>query len=195
MRLLLGDSPVTSGDAAWHALIEHQWSRPALYAALTDQLLSRRRAELLSSNMPNELDVAHQRKSTEVYLDFQWKTLVQTADLLSKGIGFYFLLLIAVTGAIFQAKLTPSEVRIAVWTVLLISISVGLAFVALTWGIVQGLYELERTVEKVNPDLYRELGLCAYFRRARTIARIVVIACVASMLLIVVATFILQYRA
>jgi hypothetical protein len=140
------------------------------------------------------VDITHRRRSTEVFLDFQWKSLVQTVDVTCKGIGFYFLVLLGVIGAIYQAKITGLELQFAITSVVTISIAVSIGCGFLAWGVVQGLYDVQAILRSFNPDVFDEHNLNNYFRRARIAARAAVISCLAVLLVIVGALISLQYR-
>jgi hypothetical protein len=132
-----------------------------------------------NANEPVQLnvDVTHRRKATEVFLDFQWKSLVQTVDVICKGLGFYFLVLLGVVGAIYQAKIAGIELRITTISVVVISITVAIACGFLAWGVIQGLFDVQTTLRSFNPEVFDEQNLNNYFRRARVAARAVMLCC------------------
>ena len=92
------------------------------------------------------VDVTHLRKSTEVFLDFQWKSLVQTVDVICKGIGFYFVVLLGVIGVIYQSRLSGMELTVAITAVVLISIAVSVACGFLALGVIRGLFDVQKTL-------------------------------------------------
>ena len=139
-------------------------------------------------------ELAHRRKSIELFLDFQWKSIVQTVEVINKAIGFYFLVLLGVFGAIYQAKISGIDLSVAIVAVSLITIAVCAACAFLIWGVITGLYDIQNTLQSFNSGVFDERGLAHYFRRARIVARAVVISSFLVFLVIVGALVSLKYK-
>jgi hypothetical protein len=148
--------------------------------------------DAVASNADHE--TLHRRRSTEIFLDFQWKSIVQTIDVMSKGIGFYFVVLLGVTGAIYQAKVAGAELTIAIVTITLITVVVCTACGFLIWGVVSGLADVQDTLESLHPRVFAERRLGNYFRRARTAARATITCSLCIALTIIAALVMLRYR-
>ena len=140
------------------------------------------------------IDLAHRRKSIEVYLDFQWKTLVQALDTLMKAVGFYFLVLLGVTGAIYQSKLQGTELHFAVVATVALTTLIGIIVLALAYGVVRGVADLRATAEEVNSELFFRLALDKYFARARRVAFVVLGCTFAILILILVVVYGIKFR-
>lgn len=148
--------------------------------------------DAMASNADHE--TLHRRRSTELFLDFQWKSIVQTVDVISKGIGFYFVVLLGVTGAIYQAKVAGVELLIAIVTITLITVAACTACGFLIWGIVSGLVDVQDTLESFHPQVFAERRLGKYFRRARIAARAAITCSLCIALTIIGALVMLRYR-
>ena len=56
-------------------------------------------------------DAASAREGYQTIFDFQWKSLTESVQLISKGVGIYFFLLLAVIGAIYNSNITGTELQ------------------------------------------------------------------------------------
>lgn len=120
--------------------------------------------------------IEHHRKSHEIFYDFQWKSIVQTIEVITRGVGFYTLILVAVAGAIYQSRLSGRELNIALAGVTFMTLFLMIAFGFLSWGVFTALKDLQKTLRSLNEIVFHECELEAYFTRARTVA-IAVMAC------------------
>ena len=140
------------------------------------------------------VDVTHLRKSTEVFLDFQWKSLIQTVDVICKGVGFYFVVLLGAIGVIYQSKLGGLELRVATSAIVLISIAVSIGCGFLAWGVISGLYDVQKTLRSFNPEVFDEQGMNKYFMRARIAARAVMVSCLIVLIVIISSLLAIQFK-
>jgi hypothetical protein len=139
-------------------------------------------------------DLPHLRKSTEVFIEFQWKFFVQTFDALSKGLSFYFLIVAATTGLTFQAKLQGGELKAVVAVIVTITALVTCAFLVLAYALVRAISRLGASLRRLNEDIFVELGMASYFRKIRIMALIITCLCLLVLVVISLATVSLLYR-
>jgi hypothetical protein len=139
-------------------------------------------------------DLPQLRKSTEVFIEFQWKLFVQTFDALSKGLSFYFLIVAATVGVTFQAKLQGWELRTVVAVVVTITALVACGFLVLAHALVGAISRLGVSLRHLNEDIFVELRMASYFRKIRIMALFVACLCFLVLVVISLATVSLLYR-
>ena len=139
-------------------------------------------------------DAASSREAYRLLFDFQWKSLTQTLELATKGIGFYFLLLLASIGAIYQSKMQGAELRIAVAAVVAISILFSPILIFFSWGILKGLDDLQASLRRICPVQFDEVAMERYFQRGRITARVAAACCVLILAVVIISVTFVQFR-
>ena len=115
-------------------------------------------------------------KAVETYYDFQWRSLVETANTLSKGMTFYIAILASVTSYIFTKQIGQDQLRFLITIGLIVSIFFGTAASSVAWGFYTGLKDLEGSLRELSPREFSNLNLPAFFSRGRLVFWITIIS-------------------
>ena len=126
--------------------------------------------------------------------DFQWKSLSESVQLITKGVGLYFFILLAIIGAIYNSKISGIELQIVVGAIIAVSILFAPTMLFIAWGVIKGLKDLEASLRSICPDQFDSLGMIEYFRRGRLAARVGTACAIFILLIIISAVALIQYR-
>lgn len=137
---------------------------------------------------------ASAREGYQVIFEFQWKSLTESVQLVTKAVGIYFFLLLAVIGAIYNSKIAGIELQIIVGTIIIISIIFAPMILFLAWGIIKGLNDLEVALQRICPLEFDAIGMKEYFRRGRLAARVATGCAIIILIIIIAAVALIQYR-
>jgi hypothetical protein len=139
-------------------------------------------------------DAAISRESYRFIFEFQWKALTETAQLISKVVGIYFFLLLAVIGAIYNSKIVGTELQVIVIAMIIVSVMFAPMMIFAAWGVIRGIDDLEISLRKICPMQFESIGMDAFFRRGRLTARVGAGCAIAILIVIVVAVALIQFR-
>lgn len=126
--------------------------------------------------------------------EFQWKALTESVQLIFRGIGIYFFLLLAVIGAIYNSKISGTELQVAIGATLAVSALFAPMMLFIAWGVIMGLNDIETTLRKLHPTQFSATGMDKFFRRGRLAARVAMGCAIAILLVIIVAVSLIQFR-
>lgn len=129
------------------------------------------------TDIESDDDVAYQRKTLEIYYEFQWRSLVQTVELLTKGVTYYFTILAAIAGYIFTAKLLPEEQKPLIIVIVMVSVLLAVIIITMGYGVLRGISQMETTLAQYNAVAFVELSMPAYFKRAKMVGIVVAVCC------------------
>lgn len=121
--------------------------------------------------------VTYQRKTLQIYYEFQWRSLVQTVELLTKGTTYYFTILAAITGYVFTAKLLPEEQKPLIIVSVIVSMLFAVIIISMGSGVLRGIGQMEVTLAQYNAVAFEELAMPAYFKRAKMVGIVVAVCC------------------
>src|SRR5258705_4521990 len=100
--------------------------------------------------------VAYQRKTLEIYYEFQWRSVVQTIELLTKGVTYYFTILAAIAGYVFTAKLLPKEQKPLIIVSVIVSVLFAVIIITMGYGVLRGISQMEATLAQYNAVAFVE---------------------------------------
>jgi hypothetical protein len=126
--------------------------------------------------------------------EFQWKALTESVQLIFRGIGIYFFLILAVVGAIYNSKITGTELQVAIGATIAVSVLFAPMMLFIAWGVIKGLNDLESTLKKIHPAQFDAAGMDAFFSRGRLAARVAMGCAITILLIIIAAVALIQYR-
>ncbi len=132
-------------------------------------------------------DRSHERQSIEIFYEFQWRSLVQTVELLSKAVTYYFAILAALVGYLFTAKLSLLDQQLISRVIFFVSGFFMLLAVAMFYGILRGIADLKSTLTRYNPTAFQKAELHRYFRRGQIVGIVVVASSLSILVTICVA--------
>lgn len=121
--------------------------------------------------------VAYQRKTLEIYYEFQWRSIVQTVELLTKGVTYYFTILAAIAGYVFTARLLPEEKKPLIIVSVTVSVLLAAIIITMGYGVLRGIGQMEATLAHYNAVAFVELSMPAYFKRAKIVGIVVAVCC------------------
>lgn len=130
---------------------------------------------------------AHDRKALEVFYEFQWRSLVQTVDLLSKAVTYYFAILAALVSYLFSAKLTLLDQQLISQVIFFVSGFFMLISISLSYGVLRGISDMKNTLIRHNPKVFQQVELHRYFLRGRIVGSIVVLSSLSILVTICIA--------
>ena len=139
-------------------------------------------------------DAASAREGYQIIFDFQWKSLTESVQLISKGVGIYFFLLLAVIGAIYNSNISGTELQLIVGAIILISILFAPTMLFIAWGVIKGLNDLEVSLRRCCPSQFDAIGMATYFRRGRLAARVGTACAIIILMIIISAVALIQFR-
>lgn len=139
-------------------------------------------------------EATNAREAHKFLFEFQWKSLTESVQLITKGVGFYILLLLAVIGAIYNSKLVGTELKFAVVAIVTITILFGPMIIFIAWGVVRGIDDLENSLRKICPTQFEAAGMEKYFLRGRLAARVATGSAILILIVIVVTVALIQFR-
>ncbi|SFU32274.1 hypothetical protein SAMN05216339_101339 [Nitrosomonas eutropha] len=137
---------------------------------------------------------AHTRKSLEIYYEFQFRSLVQTGELLTKGVAYYFTILAAIGGYLYTAKLPLVEQRLLVIVSLIVSTLFAFIMIVVGYGVLKGIGQMERTLAKYNSNEFEAIAMPQYFRRGKIVGIMVALCCL-GILFVIASTFAIKIYA
>lgn len=130
---------------------------------------------------------AHDRKSLEIFYEFQWRSLVQTVELLSKAVTYYFAILAALVGYLFTAKLTLLDQQLISRVIFFVSGFFMLLAIAMSYGILRGIADMKNSLTRYNLKVFQTAELHRYFRRGQFVGIVVVASSLSILVTICVA--------
>ena len=136
----------------------------------------------------------HNRKSLEIFYEFQWRSLVQTVDLLSKTVTYYFAILAALVGYLFTAKLTHLDQQLISRVIFYVSGFFMLITISMSYGILRGIRDMKNSLIQYNPKIFQQADLHGYFRRGQIVG-IVIVTSSLSILAIICAALAIKFFA
>ncbi len=125
----------------------------------------------------------------KIIFDFQYKSISELVNTLSKGMTYYLIIMAALTGYIVTQTINP-EIKSAIILLGIITNLFGLlSGLTLAIGIYKGITSLKNTLLKIDSDNYKSLKLESFFRGGRRMAFLVSLFC--SLLLISISIYLL----
>lgn len=152
------------------------------------------REQLMNDKMDQIADYCDSLDGYKTIFDFQWKSLTESVQIIVKGVGLYFFTLLAIIGAIYNSKISGTELTIIISAITLISILFAPIMLFMAWGIIKGLNDLEVSLRSICPSQFDAIGMAEYFRRGRLAARVGIVCAIIILLIIIGAVVLIQFR-
>lgn len=124
-------------------------------------------------------DGALRRKSIELFYEFEWRSLVQAVELLSKTVTYYFAILAALVGYLFTVDLSPADQKLISRVIFIVSGLFSVLAAAMVYGILYGIADLRATLMSYSPGFFHQVGMPRYFRRGQVVGLLAAIASLA----------------
>jgi hypothetical protein len=118
----------------------------------------------------------------KIIVDFQYKSISELVNTLSKGMTYYLIIMAALTGYIVTQTINPEITKAIILIGIITNFFALLSGIVLALGIYKGIRYMKNTLLKIDPDNFETLNLESFFKGGRRIALLVSIFC--SLLLI-----------
>ena len=132
-------------------------------------------------------DKSSQKKAAEVFIDFQYKAFALTFDALAKALAFYFLLLGASFGIVFQAKPSGQVLTAVLVFAVLLTVITAFAFAVGVKGLLGSIRRLGFSMSTLDSKAFLAQRLDEYFARTRKFVLLVAVLC--EVILVLIASF------
>lgn len=109
------------------------------------------------------------RQSLEIFVEFKTRTLIETANILSKGATLYLAMLGIFAGYLITQDILEEIRKILLIISLLSSIFIIIAIATTSWGIYRGMNNIEDTLKHIHNDAFYRAKMHEYFRDGRIV--------------------------
>ena len=132
----------------------------------------------------NKPTLAEQRKATEVFLDFKFKSVNLAIDLFTKLVAFFFTFLAVSLGFLFTQKLPIQYERILVVAIIATAFFYFIISCAFGWGTFAGLRQIKMALHHYDPVTFGQLQISRFVNRGILVGVLVAGSCVGILLII-----------
>jgi len=128
-------------------------------------------------------------KSSEIFIDLQWKIIAQLIDALSKGFSMYFVALaasLAFTAGLYKYTSYPTLAYQAISFIASLTALALIGLIIAARGLFQGLAHLDHTLEFYSPDSHHNMQVSFYFNRAKKYLKFATGVCGSGLIIIII---------
>ncbi len=113
----------------------------------------------------------------KVIYDFQFKALVEAANMLLKLTTFYFIIVGASIGYILSSTIEKNITIYLTYGLIGISITVFLISVLIGYGVIRGLTDMRMGLAALNTQVSDETNIYAFIKRGQIVSMLVAVCC------------------